>query len=82
MPADIINNCDLMSLALQVWSLTTSPPTLQHTFECGYGAVLSIVSRGDTIFAGCQDGVVKVLDLETKTLVRSLIISEVGPYPG
>lgn len=39
--------------------------------------MLSVVVRGDTVFAGCQDGYVKVLDLETKTLVRSLIVAEV-----
>lgn len=51
---------------------------LQHTFECGEGAVLAVVVRGDTVFAGCQDGYVKVLDLETKTVVRSLIVAEVS----
>lgn len=61
---------------VKVWSLSTKPPTLQHTFDCGYGAVLALVVRGDTIYAGCQDGYVKILDLETKTLVRSLIITE------
>lgn len=61
---------------VKVWSLATPSPTLQHTFECGYGAILAVVVRGDTVFAGCQDGYVKVLDLETKTVVRSLIIAE------
>ncbi|KIP03740.1 hypothetical protein PHLGIDRAFT_77079 [Phlebiopsis gigantea 11061_1 CR5-6] len=61
---------------VKVWSLATPTPTLQHTFECGYGAILAVVVRGDTVFAGCQDGYVKVLDLETKTVVRSLIIAE------
>lgn len=39
--------------------------------------MLAVVVRGDTIYAGCQDGYVKILDLETKTLVRNLIITEV-----
>ena len=60
--------------------MATSTPTLQHTFECGYGAILAVVVRGDTVFAGCQDGYVKVLDLETKTVVRSLIIAEVSYF--
>ena len=33
--------------------------------------------KGDTIYAGCQDGYVKVLDVETKTLVRTIIVQEV-----
>lgn len=48
-----------------------------HEFECTHGAVLALVARGDTIYAGCQDGYVKVLDLETKTLVRTIIVQEV-----
>jgi len=36
--------------------------------------------RGDTIYAGCQDGYVKVLDLETKTSVRTIIVEEVWPF--
>jgi di- and tripeptidase len=35
------------------------------------------VAKGDTIYAGCQDGCVKVLDLETKTLIRTVIVEEV-----
>jgi di- and tripeptidase len=64
-----------------------------HTFESNRGAVLSLVSRGDTLFAGCQDGyvtvsglhvaapsadeLIQVWDLETKTLVRSILVQEV-----
>ena len=40
--------------------------------------MLSLVVRGDTIFAGCQDGLVKVWDLETRNLVRTLLVVEVG----
>jgi hypothetical protein len=47
-------------------------------FECSFGAVLAVIVNGDTIYAGCQDGHVKVLDLETKTLVRTIIVEEVG----
>lgn len=50
---------------------------MQHTFECEQGAVLSVVVRSDIIYAGCQDGYVKVWDLETKTLLRRIIVSEV-----
>lgn len=51
---------------------------MMHSFDCQHGAVLSIVASGDTIYAGCQDGHVKVLDFETRTLVRSIIVQEVG----
>jgi di- and tripeptidase len=51
-----------------------------HTFECCHGAVLSLVTRGETIYAGCQDGYIKVWDLETKTLVREIIVQEVRIY--
>lgn len=33
--------------------------------------------KGDTIFAGCQEGYVQVFDLETRTLVRTIIVQEV-----
>lgn len=53
-------------------------PDLIHEFECNHGAVLALVAQGDTIYAGCQDGYVRVFDLETKTLVRTIIVQEVG----
>lgn len=62
----------------QVWDVNSAVPSLQHTFDCGEGAVLAVVVRGDTVYAGCQDGYVKVLDLETRTLVRTIIVNEVG----
>ena len=67
----------------QLWQLPEdkfrpSPPELLHTFDCGAGAVLALVARGDTLYAGCQDGFVQVWDLETRTLVRTLLVVEVG----
>lgn len=50
---------------------------LKHTFECNHGAVLSLAVTGDTIFAGCQEGYVRVFDLETRTLVRTIMVQEV-----
>lgn len=35
------------------------------------------MTRGETVYAGCQDGYVKVWDLETKALVREIIVQEV-----
>lgn len=60
----------------KLWNCTDQGPTFVHEFECTHGAVLAVLARGDTIYAGCQDGYVKVLDLETKTLVRTIIVQE------
>ncbi|OSX56497.1 hypothetical protein POSPLADRAFT_1186649 [Postia placenta MAD-698-R-SB12] len=64
--------------AVKLWKLDPANPVpiLLHTFECATGAVLSLVARAETVYAGCQDGHVKVWDLETRTLVRSLIVVE------
>ena len=48
-----------------------------HEFLCDHGAVLALVAKGDTIYAACQDGYVRVFDLETKTFVRTIIVHEV-----
>lgn len=48
-----------------------------HTFECSNGAILTLATKDETIYAGCQEGSVKVLDMETKTLVRTIITQEV-----
>lgn len=67
----------------QLWQLSSANPTpvLLHTFNCATGgAVLALAARGETVFAGCQDGHVKVWDLETRTLVRTLIVVEVSAY--
>ena len=42
--------------------------------------MLSLAVRGETVYAGCQDGYVKVWDLETKTLVREIIVQEVRTH--
>ncbi|KAG5639431.1 hypothetical protein H0H81_002302 [Sphagnurus paluster] len=61
---------------VKLWDCTEEGPVLAHEFELSHGAVLALVAQGDTIYAGCQDGYVKVLDLETKTLVRTIIVQE------
>lgn len=69
---------DLM--CYQLWSCESTTPVLVHEFECSNGgAIYALVSQGETIYAGCQDGHVKVLDLETRTLVRTIIVQEVCP---
>lgn len=57
--------------------MVATGPKLLHEFPCSHGAVLALAARGETLYAGCQDGYVKVLDLETKTLVRTIIVQEV-----
>ncbi|CAA7261422.1 unnamed protein product [Cyclocybe aegerita] len=61
---------------VKLWSCETGLPELVHEFSCNHGAVLALVAKGDTVYAGCQDGYVKVLDLETRTLVRTIIVQE------
>ncbi|KAF9778662.1 Zn-dependent exopeptidase [Thelephora terrestris] len=62
--------------SVKLWNCSSPAPVLEYTFDCGQGAVLSIAVRKETIYAGCQDGYIKVLDLETKTLVRTIIVHE------
>ena len=38
--------------------------------------MLSIAACGDTVYAGCQDGYVKAWDLQTRTLMRTIIVQE------
>ncbi|KAG8878994.1 hypothetical protein FRB97_002042 [Tulasnella sp. 331] len=67
---------------VKLWSYTanssdnTANMQHLHTFHSNSGAVLSILSSHGTIIAGCQDGHVKIWDLETKTLVRTIIAHE------
>ncbi|KAJ7644380.1 hypothetical protein FB45DRAFT_897694 [Roridomyces roridus] len=62
---------------VKVWECSgTDAPTELHAFECNNGAIYSLVVRDETVYAGCQDGAVKVLDLETNTLVRTIIGQE------
>ncbi|KAI0823293.1 Zn-dependent exopeptidase [Trametes gibbosa] len=66
---------------VKLWQLPSgrtqdAAPQLLHTFDCNVGAVLALAVRGDTVYAGCQDGLVKVWDLETRTLVRRLLVVE------
>ncbi|KAJ7134317.1 hypothetical protein C8R44DRAFT_662695 [Mycena epipterygia] len=61
---------------VKVWDCSEGKPTELHTFECNNGAIYSLAVKDETVYAGCQDGSVKVLDLETKTLVRNIIVQE------
>jgi di- and tripeptidase len=61
---------------LKLWD-TSGGLELVHIFEVGRGTVLAVVARGETAYAGCQDGYVTVWDLDTKTLVRAIIVQEV-----
>ncbi|OAX39892.1 glutathione degradosome [Rhizopogon vinicolor AM-OR11-026] len=61
---------------VKLWHCDPSGLSMIHSFDCQHGAVLSLAASGETIYAGCQDGHVKVLDVETRTLVRSIIVQE------
>lgn len=71
----------------QLWSYTSLPSDtpnnleLLHTFHSGTGGVLSILARNGNIYAGCQEGQVKIWDIDTKTLVRTIIVQEVRVFP-
>ncbi|KAH7097612.1 Zn-dependent exopeptidase [Auriculariales sp. MPI-PUGE-AT-0066] len=62
---------------VRLWLCNRDGPVLRHTFSAGEGGgVLSLVARAGTVYAGCQAGFVKVWDLETRTLVRTIIAYE------
>ncbi|KAK7021218.1 beta-Ala-His dipeptidase [Favolaschia claudopus] len=61
---------------VKVWECSNKRPVQLHAFECNNGAIYSLVLKEETIYAGCQDGSVKVLDLDTKTTVRTVIVQE------
>ncbi|KAJ7750951.1 hypothetical protein DFH07DRAFT_961172 [Mycena maculata] len=60
---------------VKIWDCSETPTEL-YAFECNSGAIYSLVVKDETVYAGCQDGSVKVLDLETNTLVRTIIGQE------
>ncbi|KAK0476079.1 hypothetical protein IW261DRAFT_1491846 [Armillaria novae-zelandiae] len=62
--------------SIKIWSCTSNGPVLEHEFTCSIGAVFALVTQGDTIYGGCQDGIVKVLDIETRSIVRTIIVQE------
>ncbi|KAG8907880.1 hypothetical protein FRB99_001739 [Tulasnella sp. 403] len=67
---------------VKLWAYTSSvgdspaAVSLVHTFHAGVGAILSIICRHGNIYAGCQEGHVKIWDIETKTLIRTIIAQE------
>ncbi|KAI0061595.1 Zn-dependent exopeptidase [Artomyces pyxidatus] len=61
---------------VKVWKCTETGLELTNTIACTHGAVLSIATRGDMLYAGCQDGYVKVWDLQANTLIRTIIVQE------
>ncbi|KAJ8507465.1 hypothetical protein ONZ45_g10164 [Pleurotus djamor] len=53
---------------VKLWRISASSPepSLVYTYSCSQGAVLALAAQGETIYAACQDGYVKVLDIDTK----------------
>ena len=67
-----------MTSWLQVWSCSPTGLELLDTIECTHGAILSLVTREDILYAGCQDGYVRVWDLQTNGFIRTIMVQEVG----
>ncbi|KAJ7622848.1 WD40-repeat-containing domain protein [Mycena polygramma] len=63
--------------SVKIWDCSSKPPTELHAFECNNGAIYPLVAKDETVYAACQDGSVKVLDLETKTSVRTILVQEI-----
>ncbi|PVF99923.1 Zn-dependent exopeptidase [Serendipita vermifera] len=59
---------------VKIWLATKNGLVEKHSFVGCEGGVLSIVTRHGLIYAGCQDGYIKVWDQESKTLVRTLLV--------
>ncbi|KAF8470421.1 Zn-dependent exopeptidase [Russula ochroleuca] len=61
---------------VKVWKCLLNGLEPLTTIECTHGAVLSLVTREDILYAGCQDGYVRVWDMQTKTFIRTIIVQE------
>jgi di- and tripeptidase len=62
----------------QVWRCSPTGLELLDTIECTHGAILSLVTREDILYAGCQDGYVRVWDLQTNGFIRTIMVQEVS----
>jgi di- and tripeptidase len=58
-----------------MWLATKEGLREKHTFSGCEGGVLSIVARNGTIYAGCQDGAIKIFDQDTRSLLRTLLVN-------
>jgi di- and tripeptidase len=65
-----------------MWLATKEGLTGKHTFSGCEGGVLSVVARNGTIYAGCQDGHIKIFDQDTKTLLRTLLVTVPASHQG
>ncbi|KAI0263416.1 hypothetical protein BC834DRAFT_887180 [Gloeopeniophorella convolvens] len=61
---------------MKVWKCSSTGLELLNTIDCEHGAILSLVTREDILYAGCQDGYVRVWDLQTNTFIRTIIVQE------
>ncbi|KAI0256992.1 Zn-dependent exopeptidase [Lactifluus subvellereus] len=61
---------------VKVWKCFPNGLELLSSIECTHGAILSLVTREDIIYAGCQDGYVRVWDLQTNTFIRTIMVQE------
>ncbi|KAH9173572.1 Zn-dependent exopeptidase [Lactarius sanguifluus] len=61
---------------MKVWRCSPTGLELLNTIECTHGAILSLVTREDILYAGCQDGYVRVWDLPTNGFIRTIMVQE------
>ncbi|KAH9966153.1 Zn-dependent exopeptidase [Russula compacta] len=61
---------------VRIWKCSPNGLNLVRTIQCTHGAVLSLVTREDILYAGCQDGYVRVWDMQTNTFIRTIIVQE------
>ncbi|KAN0141012.1 Zn-dependent exopeptidase [Lactarius tabidus] len=61
---------------MKVWRCSPTGLELLSTIECTHGAILSLVTREEILYAGCQDGYVRVWDLQTNGFVRTIMVQE------
>lgn len=61
---------------MKVWRCSPTGLELLNTIECTHGAILSLVAREDILYAGCQDGYVRVWDLQTNGFIRTIMVQE------
>ncbi|KIY51443.1 Zn-dependent exopeptidase [Fistulina hepatica ATCC 64428] len=62
---------------VKIWKCSASgQPSLEYSFPGTKGAVYAIAATDETVYAACQDGYVKVIDVETKTQIRSILVEE------
>ncbi|EJU03191.1 glutathione degradosome [Dacryopinax primogenitus] len=61
---------------VKMWDCTPTGLILRTTLNGASGGVLSLAVREDTVYGGCQSGFIKVWDLETGAVIRTITAQE------